>query len=182
MNNKIHDMVLISLITAVSCVFAPMSLPVGPVPISLATLIFYFSIYILGAKRAFISCGIYIIIGLCGLPVLSGFSGGIAKLAGPTGGYIIGYLFMIAIAGIIIDNFSHSKVMCFLGMLLGTAALYFVGTIWFIYIMDVSVKVALIQCVIIFIPGDIIKMALAVMVAPMICSRLKMAEKKNSRS
>ncbi len=174
-NIRIYNMVLISVMTALSCILAPFSLPVGPVPISLATLVFYFSVYILGTKRAFLSCVIYIIIGLCGLPVFSGFGGGIARLAGPTGGYIIGYLFMIVISGVIINIFRQSRIICFAGMVLGTAALYIVGTIWFKQLMDISIETAIIQGVVMFIPGDLIKITLTTLFAPMLCSRLERA-------
>ena len=62
--------------TAVTCVLAPFSIPVGPVPISLTTLVIYISVYLLGWKMASLSCFVYILIGMAGLPVFSGFSGG----------------------------------------------------------------------------------------------------------
>lgn len=66
--------------------------PDWPVPISLTNLAIYISLYLLGWKRGTISYLIYLLIGLVGIPVFSGFTGGPAKLAGPTGGYIIGLL------------------------------------------------------------------------------------------
>ena len=80
-----------ALMTAVTCILAPLSIPIGPVPISLTNLAIYISLYLLGWKRGTISYLIYLLIGLVGIPVFSGFTGGPAKLAGPTGGYIIDY-------------------------------------------------------------------------------------------
>ena len=85
------------------CVLAPFSIPVGPVPISLTTLVIYISVYLLGWKMASLSCFVYILIGMAGLPVFSGFSGGPGKLAGPTGGYIIGFIPMAVITGMMIS-------------------------------------------------------------------------------
>ena len=75
-----------ALMTAVTCILAPLSIPIGPVPISLTNLAIYISLYLLGWKRGTISYLIYLLIGLVGIPVFSGFTGGPAKLAGPTGG------------------------------------------------------------------------------------------------
>ena len=67
----------------------------------------YLSVYILGTRNAFISYVIYLLLGLVGLPVFSVFSGGFAKLAGPTGGYLIG-LFMIPLTGILFEKTGKS--------------------------------------------------------------------------
>ena len=102
-----RSMVLTALITAVTCILAPLSIPIpfSPVPITLTNLVIGFSIYLLGWKKATLSYIIYLLLGLAGLPVFSGFSGGFAKFAGPTGGYLIGFIFLTIIGGLIIDHF-----------------------------------------------------------------------------
>lgn len=84
--SKTYEITITALMTAVTCILAPMSIPIGPVPISFTNLAIYLSLYLLGWKRGTISYLIYLLIGLVGLPVFSGFTGGPAKLAGPTGG------------------------------------------------------------------------------------------------
>ena len=76
----IRQMAMIGVMTAVTCIAAPFSIPipVSPVPLSLTTFILYLSVYILGTRNAFISYVIYLLLGLVGLPVFSGFSGGFA--------------------------------------------------------------------------------------------------------
>ena len=96
---RTYWMALAALMTAVTCVLAPMSIPIGPVPISLTNLVIYFSLYLLGWKWGTVSYLVYVLIGMAGLPVFSGFTGGLGKLAGPTGGYIVGFLPMAVIAG-----------------------------------------------------------------------------------
>ena len=105
--SKVQMMMLTALMTAVICVLSPFSIPIGPVPVSLSTMAVFLCVYALGLRDGCAAVGLYILLGAFGLPVFSGFSGGIAKLSGPTGGYIIGYLFMAAIGGWFIDRFRH---------------------------------------------------------------------------
>ena len=102
-----YAMAVTALMTAVTCILAPLSIPIGPVPISLTNFAIYLSLYLLDWKKGTISYILYLLLGLVGLPVFSGFTGGIGKLAGPTGGYIIGFIPMAIIAGIVIDKFSQ---------------------------------------------------------------------------
>ena len=103
--NKTYALTATALMTAVTCILAPLSVPIGPVPISLTNFVIFLSLYLLNWKKGTLSLLIYLLLGLAGLPVFSGFAGGIAKLAGPTGGYIIGFIPMAIVAGIIIDKF-----------------------------------------------------------------------------
>jgi biotin transport system substrate-specific component len=167
---------LIALMTAVTCVLAPLSLPIGPVPISLTNLAIYFALYILGMKKGTISYIVYLFIGLVGVPVFSGFTGGPAKLIGPTGGYLIGFVFMAMIAGIFIDKFKGKMVPSMVGMILGTLVCYGFGTAWLAYQGQMNFKAALLAGVIPFIPGDLIKMVLAAVFGPQIIKRLRRSE------
>ena len=72
--------------TAVLCVLAPVAIPVGPVPVTLATLAVYLIACLLGWKWGSACCGTYLVAGLVGLPVFSGYGGGAGALLGPTGG------------------------------------------------------------------------------------------------
>ena len=84
------NMVMMALFAAVTCVLAPLAVPIGPVPISLTNLVIYISLYVLGWKQGTITYIVYLLLGLAGLPVFSGFESGIGKFAGPTGGYLAG--------------------------------------------------------------------------------------------
>ncbi|MDE7476458.1 MAG: biotin transporter BioY, partial [Lachnospiraceae bacterium] len=108
----------------------------SPVPISLGTLAIYFTVYILGMKRGTISCLVYLLLGLVGVPVFSAFTSGPAKLLGPTGGYLIGYVFMALIIGFCVDRWNGHMVLSFIGMIVGTAVMYALGTIWLAYQMS----------------------------------------------
>ena len=171
-NNNTRQLTLIGLIAAVTCILGPLSLPIGIVPISLTNLAIYFAVYALGGKRGTLSYIVYLFIGLVGLPVFSGFSGGFPKLFGPTGGYLIGFIFMAFISGIFIDKFSNKIYMCFLGMVLGTIVTYIFGSAWLAYEAHIGFNKALAVGVLPFIPGDIAKMVLASLIGPQIRKRL----------
>lgn len=170
----IKQMALIGVMTAVICVIAPFSLniPVSPVPISLGTLAIFFAIAVLGLKRGTISVLIYILLGLVGVPVFSNFTGGAAKLFGPTGGYIIGYIFLALICGFFVDKWPKNIALHVLGMILGTAVCYLFGSAWLAYQASMTLPQALAAGVIPFIPGDLVKLAIAMLVAYPVRKRL----------
>ena len=115
------QMTVTALMTAITCILAPMALPipVSPVPISLA--------YILGTKLSVVSYVLYLLLGTVGLPVFSGFSGGVGKLLGPTGGYLIGFIFLAAISGFFVEKFPAKIYMHVVGMIIGMAICYIFG-------------------------------------------------------
>lgn len=174
MNSRTYMLTATALMTAVTCVLAPMALPIGPVPITLATLAVYMSVYLLGPRMGTLSVLMYIVIGAIGLPVFSGFAGGFAKIAGPTGGYILGYIPMAIIAGIVIERYIN-RVVQFAGLVAGTAVLYAIGTAWFCFVMKMGVGAALSVCVLPFVPGDLLKMVVALIFGPMLRARLQRA-------
>ncbi len=169
-------LVLIALITAVTCILAPFSIPIpiSPVPISLTNLVLLVSIYILGWKDAVVSFLIYLLLGIAGLPVFSGFTGGLAKLAGPTGGYLVGFIFMIILAGIFAEHFAHKRSLIVAGMILGTAVAYIFGTAWLAFQMELSFTAALSIGVVPYLPGDTAKIVIAVTFGPVLRDRLSL--------
>ena len=171
---KTYLMTTAALMTAVTCVLAPMSIPIGPVPITLTNLAIYISLYLLGWKWGTVSYLVYMLIGMAGVPVFSGFTGGLGKLAGATGGYIVGFLPMAVIAGLVIDR-CRNRAVQFAGVAAGTAVCYAFGTAWFCVLMDSTPLAALSLCVFPFIPGDLAKMAAAMAVGPLIRRRLVQA-------
>ena len=175
-DSKIRDLVITALMAAVICVLAPISLPIGPVPVSLSTLAIYFVVYIVGTRRAFTAVLVYILLGMAGLPVFSGWSGGVQKMAGPTGGYIVGYLPMVIVMGLYIDRHRKNRIGCILVSAAATAVLYVVGTVWFLQVMtDTTLAAALSMCVLPFIPGDLAKIIIAAVCGPMIRGRRQQA-------
>ena len=159
-------MAMTALMTAVLCILGPLSIPIGPVPLSLTLVGVYLCAYTLGSRRGTLAVLVYVLLGAFGLPVFSGFAGGPAKLLGPTGGYIVGFLLTAFICGSFIGLSERisGKVMSVVvqafGMLLGLFACYALGTIWFSFLADVTIVQALSTCVIPFVAFDMIKIAL----------------------
>lgn len=163
------EMCVTAIFAALICIAAPFSVNIGSlVPISLATLAVYIVSGMLDVKCSVAAVAVYIMLGAVGLPVFSGFSGGVQKLFGVTGGYIIGYLALAGIVSLMTSKI-NKKYIYPLSMLLGTVVLYLIGTVWFIVQTKSAVGAALMSCVVPFIPGDLVKIA----VASVLCINLK---------
>ena len=167
-NQKIRtkQMVLIALMTAVTCVLGPLSIPLpfSPVPISLTNFAIFLAIFVLGMKSGTISFIIYLLLGAIGVPVFSSFRGGLQVLAGPTGGYLIGFIFLALIMGFALDHFDRKLVPTIIGMIIGMAVCYAFGTVWLAKLLSLSFKEGLMMGVIPYLPGDAAKIIIAAIV------------------
>lgn len=162
------DMTLAALFTALIVVCAWISVPFT-VPFTLQTFAVLTAAGLLGAKKGTFSVLLYVLLGAVGLPVFAGFKGGIAALLGPTGGYIIGFLFTAFITGLIIDRFGKSLKVVIPAMILGMIICYIFGTAWFMYVYTqtkeaVSLMTVLGWCIFPFLIPDGIKLALSAIV------------------
>ena len=165
------QMTLIALMTALTCILGPLSIPLpfSPVPISFTNLVLYFSVFVLGTKFSTISYIVYLLIGLVGLPVFSGFSGGPAKVAGPTGGIWFGFVFFDSDRRIFCGSIFKGKLsFAVLGMVLGTIVCYLFGTIWLSMQLNIGFVAGLGVGVFPYIPGDLVKIAIACIIGPKI--------------
>ena len=160
---KIKDMTLTAMMAALICAAGPLVIPVGPIPLSLASFAIYLTGAVSGKKRGTIAAALYLLIGIAGVPVFSGFSGGFQKLAGVTGGYLIGYLPCAFLSGLGTEEAEKRGRRWILPAMMaaGTAALYLLGTAWFMIQSGNAPGTALSLCVIPFLPGDAIKIAAA---------------------
>ena len=170
---SVQKMAIIALMTAVLCILAPISIPVfiSPVPVSLGVLAVYLTAYVLSPLDATISVIIFILLGTFGLPVFSGYSGGLSKLVGPTGGYIIGFLFTVYISSLFI-HMKKGIIFDVIGMITGLAICYILGTIWFSYQQGKGFIASLLLCVVPFLIGDAVKIIVAVILGTQINKRL----------
>ena len=177
-------MTMIALMTAVTCIVAPFAIPLpfSPVPISFTNFIILLNLYILGTRYATFSYLLYLLIGMVGMPVFSGFAGGFGKLAGPTGGYLIGFIFMLPAAGFFIDHFKDKKYMHVLGMILGTIICYIFGTGWLCIQAHMSFQAGLAAGVIPYVPGDLIKIVVVMAIGPVIAKAIHANQIKNADS
>jgi biotin transport system substrate-specific component len=153
------------LMAAVCCILGPLSIPIGPVPISLTVVAVFLCVYVLGMVKGTIAYIVYLLLGAVGLPVFSNFEGGFQKIVGPTGGYLVGFIFMALISGFFIERFPVSKwYLHAVGMVLGLSVCYVLGTIYFMAITHMGLKESLGLCVIPFLPFDMVKIAVCIVV------------------
>ncbi len=167
---------LCAVMAAVMCVLAPISVPIGPISITGGTLAIYLAACLLGGRWGAVTTLVYLLLGFVGLPVFSNYMGGAERLLGPTGGYLVGYLPMMLIAGGVVEltlarfrekgraGAAPTLVLQFLGMVLATTVLYAFGTAWYCVQAGVGLEKALAACVFPFIPFDLVKMAIALLV------------------
>ena len=164
-----------ALMAAVMCILGPLSVPIGAIPISLTNLVVCLAAWMLGPQLGAASVAVYLMLGAVGLPVFSGYGGGLAKLLGPTGGYLIGFVAQAAIGGWVVERSHGRPVWSSLGMIAGIAVSYAFGTAWFIVQMGCTLPYALGVCVLPFIPFDLVKVVLSSAVGSPIRARLLQA-------
>jgi biotin transport system substrate-specific component len=143
---------------------AQVTIPLQPVPITGQTLGVFLVALALGARLGSLAIGLYLLEGALGLPVLAGFSGGWAKFAGPTGGFLVGFLVAAGVVGWLADRgWTRNVLLVAAAMLLGTLVIYVPGLLWLSrFAGEKTLEFGLIP----FIPGDAIKAVLAALLLP----------------
>lgn len=161
MSTDLRSMVLASLFAALTAVGALIALPIGPVPIVLQNFFIMLMGLLLGPRWGLAGVAAYLLAGALGLPVFAGGTSGLARFAGPTGGYLVGYLPCVALIGWMSMRGKGHRVVDALAMVCGTAALYGCGVSWLKLVTGMAWSKALGLGVIPFIPGDIAKIIAA---------------------
>lgn len=183
MNRNLNNMIEIALMAAILCILGPIAIPLGPIPFSLTPFIVFLTGYILGARNGSIAVIIYLLLGAVGLPVFSGYIGGLEKLTGVTGGYLIGFIFTAFLSGYAADRFKNEKksmIYILMAMAGGLFLLYAFGTIWFMILTGTGLKASLSMCVIPFVPLDLCKAFLAYLVGNEVKKRIPGIRYKNA--
>lgn len=160
MNKRVRTLCTLSMLLCVLIILAQIKIDIGYVPITLQTLGIYMISLIVKPRYAFYVTFAYIFMGAIGLPVFSGFSGGIGALVNYNGGYIFSFPLMAYI--ISLTGYEKSYVQKFIACLLGTMVCYTIGTAWFMYVMKFDLMTSLTMCVIPFLPVDGIKIILSI--------------------
>lgn len=167
-----YRLTVTALMAAAMCILGPMSVPIGAIPISLTNLVICLAAWMLGPRLGAASVAVYLMLGAVGLPVFSGYGAGLAKLLGPTGGFLIGFVAQGAIGGWAVERSHGQPFWSSLGMIAGIAVSYAFGTAWFIVQMGCTLPYALGVCVVPFIPFDLAKVVLSTAVGSVVRDRL----------
>ena len=163
-NDQLRMTVFATLFAALTAVGAYLALPIDPVPIVLQNLFILLAGLLLGSRWGTAAVGIYLLAGACGLPVFAGGMGGIGRLIGPTGGYLIGFLPAVFLIGLISER-RQSPVHDVLAMICGTVVVYACGVSWLKVVTGLTWAKALAVGMYPFLPGDALKIAVAVPIA-----------------
>lgn len=162
---QVKTLVLCALFAALVAVCAQISIPLGPVPITLSLLPVLLCAALMKKQHAAMAMAVYMLMGVVGLPVFSGLTGGPGKLFGPTGGYIIGYIPCAFLVSLVLEKWGRAYWKQCLAMVLGVAVCYVFGTVWFMLMRHMGLWESLTLCVIPFLPGDAVKILLAAFLA-----------------
>lgn len=165
--NKTAEMTRMALMVAMNCVSAYIiiPLPFSLSPIALQTLIVNLTGYVLNAKQAFMTMLVYLLVGLAGVPVFTGGSAGPGKLFGPTGGYIIGFLFTAVFLAYFRGEKYSFKRYALLGCVIGIPLIYVFGVVQLKLITGMGWDKAIMTGALPFIPLDIVKCLAAAVIA-----------------
>ncbi len=151
------------------CGFISIPIPGTPIPIVLQNMLTVLTGLMLGPVWGTLSTALFLVAGTLGLPIFAGGTGGIAKLMGPTGGFLYGYALATLISGMIAQRPVYGKKTPLLRLILATVCgfviMYIPGVIHFMRVMDKTFSQTMTLCVIPYIPGDVVKMVLAILLA-----------------
>lgn len=178
MNLKTRDITQIGMFAALTAIGAFITIPVGPVPITLQSLIVLLSGIILGSRKAMLSQIAYILLGIMGLPIFSGFSGGFQHVLKPSFGFLIGFVAAAYVAGKFAEKEKASIKSLTMAVFAGTLVMYAIGLPYMYYILNImltknfNLMQVLNMGMFMFIPGDTLKAAIAVFVGKKIRERL----------
>ena len=158
-----RELTACALLAALMCIGAFLYIPLV-VPISLQTLVLFSALFIFGGRLTSIAVGVYILLGAIGLPVFSGFSGGVARLFDATGGYIFGMLLAALLWWLLEVALPKSDKYRIMNSVMSLLVIYLFGTLWFTFVYaggEKTLGVILTTCVLPFIIPDLIKIYLA---------------------
>ncbi len=162
---KTADMTLIAMFAAILAICAWITIPAA-VPVTFQTFGVFLAVGVLGGRNGTLSVLTYLCLGAVGMPVFSGFTGGVGRIAGATGGYIWGFLFSALVMWGMERLFGRGPKVLGISMVLGLLVCYALGTAWYMLVYAYStgpmgVGTALVTCVLPYIVPDAIKLSLA---------------------
>ncbi len=161
---SVRDLTYCAIFAAIIAVLAQITVPLpGGVPFTLQTFAVMLCGLVLGAKRGAVSTLIYLLLALCGVPVLAGLRGGAPMVFGLTGGFLVSFPLLALAAGLVAQK---NLAVQLAGLLAGIAVNYAVGTVWFSILSGRSIGEALALCVLPFLITDAIKLVMALLLGP----------------
>ena len=176
---SVRDMAYIALFAVMMAVCSWISIPYV-VPFTLQTFAVFLAVGVLGGRRGTVAVLVYLLMGAVGLPVFTGFSGGIGHLLGSTGGYIVGFMFTALVMWGMEGIPGNRTVVLTISMVLGLLVCYAFGTAWFLLVYarttgPVGVWTAVGWCVAPYVVPDLVKLALALVLRRRLRGAIRLA-------
>ncbi|WP_430536632.1 biotin transporter BioY [Listeria rocourtiae] len=171
-NQKLKQLIINALFAVIIAILAQITIPIGPIPLTGQTFAVGLAATILGARNATISVAVYIVLGAIGVPVFAGMTAGLGIIFGPTGGFLIGFLFNAYITGYLIEKTNFNMLYAIFANIIGTFVTLLFGVIWLKFSGDFSWTTAFTAGAIPFIIPGILKAVFAALVGISIRKRL----------
>jgi biotin transport system substrate-specific component len=174
---KLQDLIAVAFFAAMTTIGAWISfpLPFSPVPIVLANLVVILSGAILGKWLGPLSQIVYLLMGIVGIPVFANHTAGPSVIAGPTGGYLIGYVLAAFVTGLLVEYLPHiyrsraaESARFALSLTIGALVIYMTGIPWLARVAGIDIHTALVKGFYPYLPGDAVK----IIVGAMLCMSL----------
>lgn len=156
---KLRDLVRCSCCAALMAICAWMAVPVADVAFTMQTFGVFLTLLLLGGGKGTVACAVYLLLGAIGLPVFSGFQGGLGVLLGPTGGYLLGFLALCLCYWALKKPLGD-----LIAMILGLLTCYVCGTVWFYATYGGGLCAVLLKCVVPYLIPDVLKLFLAMII------------------
>lgn len=153
---------LCGLFAALTAVFSWLSIPIGTVPIALTHISIFLAAGLLGTWYGTASQIVFVLIGAAGVPVFTGFNGGLGVIVGPRGGFLFGYIVTAFVTGLLIDRLGAKVWALTLAMVAGWVCTYGMGVPWIAWQTQTGLLPSLSAYCLPFLPGDAAKTALCV--------------------
>ena len=172
----VKDIVIIAMLTAIMAVSAWITIPYS-VPFTMQTFAVFLAVRTAGGKKGTAAVLLYILLGAVGVPVFSSFRSGLGTLMGPTGRYIVGFIFIAALYWLF-EKKLKNRVAVYAVLLVGLAICYAFGTLQFVMVSKTNGNAigfveALTLCVFPYIIPDVLKLVLAELIGSRVRKALK---------
>lgn len=156
---KTRELTKISICITLLCVSAYISfpLPFTPAMVTALTIMINLIGLILTPKQSAIAIGVYILLGISGIPVFVGGTAGLGKIFGPTGGFILGFLVAAPVISLLKGKSKDIKKYLMLTILVGMPIIYICGVFTMSLYLKKDIASTLMVAVVPFIFGDILK-------------------------
>lgn len=164
-SNSLRMMVFASLFAALIAAGAFIAIPIGPVPIVLQNLFVLLAGLLLPGGWAVASIGVYLLAGALGLPVFAGGTGGIGRIFGPTGGYLLGYIPAVWLVSTLSRQFGQKMAGDAAAAVIGSLVVYAMGVTGLALVTGMPAAKALAVGMYPFLIGDALKIAATVTLA-----------------